>query len=115
MLGIDNLKPALVGTAKLFMDIREKAKDGLTASEGISIAIGNSATLLAFAEFKEIVNEARDLDATEAQELRDAFAAEFDLENDQVEEKIEATLAFLLHAGVYIEILTDKGEENLPE
>lgn len=46
----------------------------------------------------EIIAEAQDIVATERQEINDWAQKEFDIRNDEVEEKVEASVDFMISA-----------------
>lgn len=93
-LGIDNMKIVLTILLTFFTDILEVFRSGNWLRLG--------QTLIGLLQYGNIVmiaqqamEEFKDLDQAETQELSDHFAAEFDLPNDEVEAKIEQAVAVI--------------------
>ena len=93
-LGIDNVKIVLTILLTFLTDILEVFRSGNWLRLG--------QTLIGLLQYGNIVmiaqqalEEFKDLDQAETQELSDHFAAEFDLPNDEVEAKIEQAVAVI--------------------
>jgi len=100
-LGTDNIKKALKFVGTLTNSIVKALEDDgkIKGMEYFQIAMSLPGLIPVFRNINEIVDEYYDLDEMEMNELKLYFASEFDIPNDQVEEKIEKAFNILLALG----------------
>ncbi len=96
MQGIEKLSKVFTGVIKLGMALEDKLNDGkLTWIERLELIKELKFVPDAIVNYREIINEFKDLDFDEIEELNDLIATELDLDNDKVEEVIENSLEVL--------------------
>ncbi len=106
--GIDTIKTVLKSAFKVITNI-EKAKesdDKVSFMEASGIVIGAVPDAYnAIKNGKTLYNELKDLDESERAELNTWFATEFDLADDEAEEKVEAIFEWILATADAIEVI----------
>lgn len=101
---MENLKNAI----GVLINIAEKTTDSLQddgkidIGEGLSIAYSAVGLIKVSKNFKEIIDEYKNLTAEQKEELTEWFAEEFDIENDNVEEIVERVFSIVLNLGELI-------------
>ena len=100
-LGTDNIKKALKFIGTLTNSIVKSLQDDgkIKGMEYFQIAMTLPGLIPVFRNIEQIVDEYYDLDETEMDELKAYFASEFDIPNDQIEDKIEKAFNILLALG----------------
>ena len=95
--GIEKIKKALGSVIKVAEKYDEAKEDNkVTAWEWAGIGFSAVGLIGAVKDRKEILDEYKDLDDAERDELHTYFVEEFDIRNDEVEAKIEKGFEFLL-------------------
>lgn len=98
MLGINNLKKAVVSAVNLGEKIEKNLLDDgkISLTEALGIGATSFTDIIGIIRSgKEIKAEFIDLDEDEKEELVDLVTEELDLENDKIEEVIEKAIEFL--------------------
>jgi hypothetical protein len=98
--GIENLKKAVRFAIDLGLQIEKSGKDGFTWSDSFSFIDELLQIPGLLKSGDAILAELRELSAEERQELYAYAVAEFDIENDKVEDVVESAL------GVGLSVLT---------
>jgi hypothetical protein len=78
------------------------ADDRVKIMEGIEIAKQSLGLVQVARTRKDFAAQVKDIVAAEKQELIETFAAEFDIENDEAEAKIEAAMSVIINIGALI-------------
>lgn len=102
MLGIDNIKTAVIAAINFGEKIEKNlADDGkISLTEALGIGATSFTDIMKIVKSgKEIKDEFLDLDDLEKEELIDLVKEELDLENDKVEVIIETAVEFLAKLG----------------
>jgi len=96
MYGIENIKKSLLVVINFAESLENKLEDGkLSWPERFGLIKDLKDLPEIIANYKELVEEIRNLDEVEKSQLLEFVRAELDLENDRVETAIEAVLSFL--------------------
>lgn len=105
--GIETIKASLKTVYVVFKKIDKAGEDGkVTWTEALSIGIGSFSKVWDIIKNgKNLVIEFEDMSENESNELKEWFQKEFDLENDVVEEKIEAVFSWILNTAETIKVL----------
>ena len=103
--GIENLKAALLAAAVLWNKLDETLEDKkVNFFEGITLIKPVIEVAGIVKTWPEIKAEFWDLDGSERSDLIKIFASEFDIRNDEAEEKIEALFAWVISTSSVMEI-----------
>lgn len=98
VIGIDNIKKALKFAGNFTKAIVESLKDDgkIKGFEYFKIAFTLPDLYPVIKNISVIIDEFEDLDDTEYVEVCEYFKKEFDIPNDEVEEKIEKAFDFII-------------------
>lgn len=97
MLGIDNIKKALSSVLKLAItaiEVMEDKKISFTEWPRVGLALTQIPGLVKSGS--DAIAELKDLTAEETAELSAYFKEEFDIDNDQLEARVEESIDLLL-------------------
>ena len=86
MLGTEKIKSTLKNVITIGEDVFEALEDGFQAQDGFVLFKNIGAIQSLVADAPEAFAELKDLDPMEATEVTEFIAAEFDIDNDSVEE-----------------------------
>lgn len=105
--GIENLKKLASGIAALgpVVEEMEASSGNLISKLMLLTKLTGPAVELVNINYKELILEAKDLDASEKEEVFAHFKQEFNLADDAIEAKVEAVLGF----GLKLESLVEEG------
>lgn len=101
-LGITNLKTTIDVLLSVGKDAGALLNDGPTTAEGVALALTILDAAGKIEVYKSALAELRDLDPTEAKKLTQHFGFAFDIENNELEAKIEQLIELLPRAYEFI-------------
>lgn len=101
-LGIENLKTTIDVLLKVGEGAEQLIKDGPTTSEGVQLGLIILDAAGKIDVYKAALLEFRDLDPTESKEITEHFNFAFDIENNELEAKIEKLINLLPRAYQFI-------------